>query len=194
MEENQFLAVPQRVARALPAAQQQLLGYDSLGALGYVDGAKHPAAVLEAGGAAGASADQETAGSRGWDPVEPSSAARLGVPAWVLQGGPTPPLFPLTEEEQQQQARRLAARRLAFAKSSAAAGALSSNSSATASEGEAAMVVVGPSGVGKGTLVEMLMADFPHAFGVSTSHTTRDPRPAETDGISYHFVDRATIR
>mmetsp|Transcript_73229 Transcript_73229/g.136847 ORF Transcript_73229/g.136847 Transcript_73229/m.136847 type:complete len:645 (-) Transcript_73229:102-2036(-) len=51
------------------------------------------------------------------------------------------------------------------------------------------LVVVGPSGVGKGTLVEALMQRFPERFGFSVSHTTRPPRPGEVDGKHYHFTD-----
>ena len=39
------------------------------------------------------------------------------------------------------------------------------------------IVVCGPSGVGKGTLIEKLLREFPDDYGFSTSHTTRDPRP-----------------
>lgn len=41
-----------------------------------------------------------------------------------------------------------------------------------------ALVIVGPSGVGKGTLIKLLM-DGSDRFGFSTSHTTRQPRPGE---------------
>ena len=51
-----------------------------------------------------------------------------------------------------------------------------------------ALVICGPSGVGKGTLIERLKQDYPHAFGFSVSHTTRGPRPGEEDGVHYHFV------
>ena len=44
------------------------------------------------------------------------------------------------------------------------------------------VVMCGPSGVGKGTLINRLMADFPGRFGFSVSHTTRAPRPGEEDG------------
>eukprot|EP01043_Picozoa_sp_COSAG02_P043419 COSAG02_NODE_3780_length_6242_cov_10.962559_7_plen_859_part_00 len=50
-----------------------------------------------------------------------------------------------------------------------------------------ALVVAGPSGVGKGTLIKRLMDDNPGKFGFSVSHTTRDPRPGEVDGVHYHF-------
>ncbi|KAF8845245.1 guanylate kinase [Paxillus ammoniavirescens] len=52
------------------------------------------------------------------------------------------------------------------------------------------LVVFGPSGVGKGTLLKRLFAEFPDKFGFSVSHTTRAPRPGETDGKEYHFVTR----
>ena len=39
-----------------------------------------------------------------------------------------------------------------------------------------ALVVVGPSGVGKGTLIRRLMDGSPEAYGFSVSHTTRAAR------------------
>lgn len=51
------------------------------------------------------------------------------------------------------------------------------------------IVFCGPSGVGKGTLIEMLMQRFPNdQFGFSVSHTTRAPRDGESDGVHYHFT------
>lgn len=52
------------------------------------------------------------------------------------------------------------------------------------------VVICGPSGVGKGTLITRLMKDFPSMFGFSVSHTTRQPRQAEKKGIHYHFTER----
>ncbi len=50
-------------------------------------------------------------------------------------------------------------------------------------------VISGPSGVGKGTLVEeLLKADG--GLQKSVSCTTRLPRPGETPGRNYYFVDR----
>ena len=51
------------------------------------------------------------------------------------------------------------------------------------------VVFCGPSGVGKGTLINLLMERFPNEqFGFSVSHTTRQPRPGEVDGVHYHFT------
>lgn len=49
------------------------------------------------------------------------------------------------------------------------------------------VVLCGPSGVGKGTIVRRLLATHPTAR-LSVSATTRDPRPGEVDGVQYRFV------
>lgn len=51
------------------------------------------------------------------------------------------------------------------------------------------LVVCGPSGVGKGTLVARLRRQYP-GFAFSVSCTTRSPRQGEQDGVDYHFVTR----
>jgi guanylate kinase len=48
-------------------------------------------------------------------------------------------------------------------------------------------VITGPSGVGKGTLIRRLLERVP-GLELSTSATTRPPRPGERDGVDYHFV------
>jgi guanylate kinase len=48
-------------------------------------------------------------------------------------------------------------------------------------------VITGPSGVGKGTLIRGLMERVPE-LELSVSATTRPPRPAEVDGVDYHFL------
>ncbi|MEE4175467.1 MAG: guanylate kinase [Xanthomonadales bacterium] len=48
-------------------------------------------------------------------------------------------------------------------------------------------IVAAPSGAGKTSLVNALVADDPRLV-ISVSYTTREPRPGETDGVHYHFV------
>lgn len=50
------------------------------------------------------------------------------------------------------------------------------------------LVISGPSGVGKSSVVHALTERMPFHFSVSW--TTRDRRPGERDGIDYVFVDR----
>ncbi|MDR9363017.1 MAG: guanylate kinase [Microbacteriaceae bacterium] len=50
------------------------------------------------------------------------------------------------------------------------------------------MVIVGPAGVGKGSIVSGLLSRR-EDFVLSVSATTRKPRPSETDGVEYYFVD-----
>jgi guanylate kinase len=49
-------------------------------------------------------------------------------------------------------------------------------------------VITGPSGVGKGTLIQALLERCP-GLELSVSATTRTPRPGERDGREYHFLD-----
>ncbi|KAF2609480.1 hypothetical protein F2Q68_00045017 [Brassica cretica] len=58
---------------------------------------------------------------------------------------------------------------------------------------EKPIVISGPSGVGKGTLIAMLMQEFPSMFGFSVSHTTRSPRCMEENGVHYHFTDKTVM-
>ncbi len=51
------------------------------------------------------------------------------------------------------------------------------------------IVVSGPSGVGKSTVLRRLLEERPEVQ-FSVSHTTRPPRPDETDGVDYWFVAR----
>ena len=50
-------------------------------------------------------------------------------------------------------------------------------------------VITGPSGVGKGTLVQRLLERNPKIW-LSVSATTRSPREGEQDGLSYFFKSR----
>ncbi|XP_047312921.1 guanylate kinase 2-like [Impatiens glandulifera] len=58
---------------------------------------------------------------------------------------------------------------------------------------EKPVVISGPSGVGKGTLISKLMKEFPSMFGFSVSHTTRSPRNKEENGVHYHFTDHSVM-
>ena len=49
------------------------------------------------------------------------------------------------------------------------------------------LVISGPSGTGKGTLIKMLMEQDP-TLVFSVSATTRAPREGEINGVHYHFV------
>jgi len=50
-------------------------------------------------------------------------------------------------------------------------------------------VITGPSGVGKGTLVNRLLERHP-AIWLSVSATTRAPRYGEEEGVQYFFLER----
>lgn len=50
------------------------------------------------------------------------------------------------------------------------------------------LLLSGPSGVGKSTVAKELLKEVPEIH-FSVSCTTRAPRPGETEGISYYFVD-----
>ena len=51
------------------------------------------------------------------------------------------------------------------------------------------VVITGPSGVGKGTIVKMLLQRHPQ-LRISTSATTRQPRPGEVNGVDYYFLSK----
>jgi guanylate kinase len=50
-------------------------------------------------------------------------------------------------------------------------------------------VVTGPSGAGKGTLIQLVLPRFPE-LTPAISATTRAQRPGEQDGVHYWFLDR----
>lgn len=51
------------------------------------------------------------------------------------------------------------------------------------------LVISGPSGAGKSTVIQNVMQERKDIF-FSVSATTREPRPGEVDGKSYHFISR----
>ncbi|HKJ64390.1 MAG TPA: guanylate kinase [Desulfopila sp.] len=53
-------------------------------------------------------------------------------------------------------------------------------------------ILSAPSGTGKSTLLSEVMRRL-KGLVFSISHTTREPRCGESDGVEYHFVDRATF-
>ena len=53
-------------------------------------------------------------------------------------------------------------------------------------------VLTGPSGVGKGTLVQLLRQRHPQLW-LSVSATTRAPRPGEQEGVHYFFHSPASF-
>ena len=55
------------------------------------------------------------------------------------------------------------------------------------------LVVSGPSGVGKGTVIKRLMEQQDNLF-YSVSVTTRKPREGEIDGVHYHFISRSEFQ
>ena len=49
-------------------------------------------------------------------------------------------------------------------------------------------IISGPSGVGKSTVLNALLKEYPDLY-FSVSATTREPREGELDGIHYHFIE-----
>ncbi|ORX35349.1 putative guanylate kinase [Kockovaella imperatae] len=52
------------------------------------------------------------------------------------------------------------------------------------------LVICGPSGTGKSTVLTPILKAHPGTFGFSISHTTRSPRAGEENGREYHFVTK----
>ena len=51
------------------------------------------------------------------------------------------------------------------------------------------LVLSSPSGAGKTTLSKKIQQSD-NSFEISVSHTTRNPRPNEVDGVDYHFITK----
>jgi guanylate kinase len=56
------------------------------------------------------------------------------------------------------------------------------------------IIISGPSGVGKTTVLRQLLAVCPLPLVLSVSATTRPPRPKEIPGVSYHFLTPEKFR
>ena len=56
------------------------------------------------------------------------------------------------------------------------------------------VVMSGPSGVGKGTVIKAVMDAAPGRYDFCVSHTTRGPRAGEVDGKHYHFTTREKMQ
>ncbi len=51
------------------------------------------------------------------------------------------------------------------------------------------VVISGPSGVGKSTIIKLLIKECPQ-LALLVSATTRQKRPNEIDGVHYHFINK----
>lgn len=51
-----------------------------------------------------------------------------------------------------------------------------------------ALVICGPSGVGKGTLIKRLLESPANKYAFSVSHTTRKPRPGKAEVASFLII------
>ena len=57
-----------------------------------------------------------------------------------------------------------------------------------------ALLILGPSGVGKDTMINMLKERYPNVFFKLPSYTTRAKRPGEKDKIDYFFVNEKKFK
>lgn len=56
------------------------------------------------------------------------------------------------------------------------------------------LLISGPSGTGKGSLIKRLLSDYPSIFSLSVSHTTRPPRKEDKNGITYNFISKEAFK
>ncbi len=55
------------------------------------------------------------------------------------------------------------------------------------------VVICGPSGVGKGTIINFLLKQYPAQLELCVSHTSRPPRRDEINGTHYYFIDNVAF-
>ena len=56
------------------------------------------------------------------------------------------------------------------------------------------LLILGPSGVGKDTIINMLLEKYPEIFYKLPSYTTRDIRKGEIDGKDYFFITKEEFK
>ena len=61
-------------------------------------------------------------------------------------------------------------------------------------ENKKPLLILGPSGVGKDTLINMLKEIYPNIFFKLPSYTTRAKRPGEIEGVDYFFVSKEEFK
>jgi guanylate kinase len=66
---------------------------------------------------------------------------------------------------------------------------LASSTTGSGSTAKPVFVVTGPSGAGKGTLIQLVLPRFPD-LALAVSATTRPQRPGEENGVHYWFLGR----
>ena len=52
------------------------------------------------------------------------------------------------------------------------------------------LIILGPSGVGKDTIINMLLKKYPDIFYKLPSYTTRPKRKGEKEGVDYFYITK----
>ncbi|EEF62232.1 guanylate kinase [Pedosphaera parvula] len=68
-----------------------------------------------------------------------------------------------------------------------------STSNPTTSTGPLLIIISAPSGGGKTTLCQQLLATYPGSMTRAVTCTTRAPREGEKDGVDYYFIDAGSF-